>query len=87
MWKTKEKLEKKGGDKKKITIFEKVMNDLKNMENCIEHYIQVAKKHENQKFSAIERNNSKHLEKDPRLSNYRSIHKNMARATSYNIAP
>ena len=42
MWKTKEKLKKKG-DKKKIPLFEKVMNDLKNMENCIEHYIQVAK--------------------------------------------
>ena len=38
MWKEKAKLKKKG-DKKIMTIFEKVMQEVKNMEHCIEHYI------------------------------------------------
>ena len=49
---TKKKFEKKG-NKQNLTVFEKVMNEIQNIEFCIEHYIQVAKSHANVKFSAI----------------------------------
>ena len=61
--KEKQKLEKKG-DKANLTVFEKVMNELKNMEHCIEHYITVATQHANTMYSAIEKNASKHIKQE-----------------------
>lgn len=86
MWKEKAKLKKKG-DKKILTIFEKVMQEVKNMEHCIEHYIQVSIDNMQKKFSRIDQNDSKHIS-IVRLSDYRQLPSSMARATSYNnISP
>ena len=40
------------------------MNELKNMEHCIEHYITVATQHANTMYSAIEKNASKHIKQE-----------------------
>ena len=85
MWKEKAKLKKKGV-KKILTIFEKVMQEVKNMEHCIEHYIQVSTDNQQKKFSRIDQNESKHIS-TVRLSDYRQLPTSMARATSYNISP
>ena len=68
-----------------MTIFEKVMDEVKNIENCIEHYIQVATKNQKVKFSAIDRNESQHIKESVRLSNYKT-QKSFGRATS-SISP
>lgn len=76
---TKKKFEKKG-NKQNLTVVEKIMSDIKNIEFCIEHYIQVAKSHANVKYSAIQQNNNQHIQKDPSFNNIRS---SLVRASSY----
>ena len=81
---TKLKLEKEG-NKTKMTVFEKVMNELKNMEHCIEHYIQVAMQHAKTKYSAIEKNESQHIKQDS-FNNIQTLPKSLTRAVSHQVS-
>ena len=49
---------KEDEDKDIKTIFEKVLAEFRNIEYCLEHYINLAQGHQKEKFSAIVKNES-----------------------------